>query len=104
MTRIDKACTYSIALYVSEPGAELKSPATIINKFGLLRTALLLELLWLNWEMWKRISLYQHIIGRGRGKVLRRDEKKENYHLEEAAIAGHPGARYNLASLELKEQ
>ena len=28
------------------------------------------------------------------------DKKKERYHLEEAAIAGHPFARYNLAYLE----
>ena len=31
---------------------------------------------------------------------VEKDEKKEIYHLEEAAIAGHPSARYNLACCE----
>ena len=30
------------------------------------------------------------------GKGVEKDEVKEIYHSEEAAIAGHPGARYNL--------
>eukprot|EP00985_Skeletonema_marinoi_P008723 scaffold3982_cov102-Skeletonema_marinoi.AAC.5 len=30
------------------------------------------------------------------GDGVEKDEKKGRYHLEEAAIAGHPGARYNL--------
>jgi TPR repeat protein len=31
------------------------------------------------------------------GKGVEKDEKKKVYHLEEAAIGGHPQARYNLA-------
>ena len=34
------------------------------------------------------------------GKGVERDMKKEMYHLEEAAIAGDPSARFNLANLE----
>jgi len=34
------------------------------------------------------------------GQGVDKDEKKEWYHLEEAAIAGHPKARFNLAYLE----
>ncbi len=34
------------------------------------------------------------------GHGVEKDEKKRVYHLEEAAIAGHPDARYNLASYE----
>jgi TPR repeat protein len=34
------------------------------------------------------------------GQGVDRDEKKEKYHLEEAAIGGHPRARYNLALME----
>jgi TPR repeat protein len=29
-------------------------------------------------------------------RAVEKDKKKEMYHLEEAAIAGHPGARYNI--------
>ncbi len=32
----------------------------------------------------------------GEGQGVEKDEKKEMYHLEEAAIAGHPDARHNL--------
>ena len=31
------------------------------------------------------------------GQGVEKDETKEVYHLEEAAIGGHPGARYDLA-------
>ncbi len=31
-----------------------------------------------------------------KGEGVERDEKKKSYHLEEAAIGGHPDARYNL--------
>eukprot|EP00984_Skeletonema_dohrnii_P010227 scaffold3993_cov81-Skeletonema_dohrnii-CCMP3373.AAC.1 len=34
------------------------------------------------------------------GKDVEKDEKKEVYHLEKAAIGGHPGARYNLGCYE----
>ena len=37
-----------------------------------------------------------------KGTVVEKDEKKELYHLEEAAIAGHPRARYNLGCYELR--
>ena len=36
----------------------------------------------------------------GDGKGVEKDEKKYVHHLEEAAIGGHPGARYNLGSKE----
>ena len=42
------------------------------------------------------LSLLYHREGLG----VEKDEKKEWYHLEEATIAGHPGARYNLACYE----
>jgi TPR repeat protein len=35
-----------------------------------------------------------------KGQGVEKDEKKELHHLEEAAIAGHPDARYNLACYE----
>jgi len=35
-----------------------------------------------------------------RGKGVEKDEKKASYHLVEAAIAGHPDARYNLGCYE----
>jgi TPR repeat protein len=35
-----------------------------------------------------------------KGKGVEKDEKRGLYHLVEAAIAGHPGARYNLALKE----
>ena len=34
------------------------------------------------------------------GKGVEKDEGKDTYHMEKAAIAGHPGARYNLAMQE----
>ena len=34
------------------------------------------------------------------GNGVEMDKKKEIYHLEEAAIGGHPGARYNLGNHE----
>ena len=34
------------------------------------------------------------------GQSVEKDEKKELYHLKEAAMAGHPHARFNLASKE----
>ena len=34
------------------------------------------------------------------GQGVEKDEKKKIFHLEEAAIAGHPSARYNLANHE----
>eukprot|EP00984_Skeletonema_dohrnii_P020450 scaffold9984_cov148-Skeletonema_dohrnii-CCMP3373.AAC.1 len=37
----------------------------------------------------------------GKGQVVEKDEKKEWYHLEEAAIAGHPLARYKLGCREV---
>eukprot|EP00984_Skeletonema_dohrnii_P022019 scaffold11138_cov76-Skeletonema_dohrnii-CCMP3373.AAC.2 len=36
-----------------------------------------------------------------KGKGVEKDEGKKTYHMEKAAIAGHPGARYNLAIQEL---
>jgi TPR repeat protein len=37
------------------------------------------------------------------GEGVEKDPKKEIYHLEEAAIGGHPWARYNLANLEWRK-
>ena len=36
------------------------------------------------------------------GEGVEKDEKKKFYHLEEAAIGGHPKARHNLGYLEWK--
>ena len=36
------------------------------------------------------------------GHGVERDQKKKVYHLEEAAIGGHPYARYNLGSHEIR--
>jgi TPR repeat protein len=36
------------------------------------------------------------------GKGVEKDEKKEIYHAEEAAIGGHPYARYSLALIEVR--
>jgi len=36
------------------------------------------------------------------GQGVERDEKRFVYHLEEAAIGGHPGARFNLGFLEAR--
>jgi len=38
------------------------------------------------------------------GNGVEKDEKMELYHLEEAAIAGNPTARYNLACYEMKNK
>ncbi len=38
----------------------------------------------------------------GAGKVVEKDEKKEEHHLEEAAIGGHPVARLKLIANEYK--
>ena len=35
------------------------------------------------------------------GRGVEKDGERELYHLEEAAIAGHPGARFNLACYEV---
>ncbi len=34
------------------------------------------------------------------GEDVQEDEQKRVYHMEEAAIAGHPDARYNLGVTE----
>ena len=39
-----------------------------------------------------------------RGEGVEKDEKKELYHLEEAAIGGHPDARNKLAALEWRRK
>jgi hypothetical protein len=38
------------------------------------------------------------------GRGVDRNEKKELYHLEEAAIGGHPSARYSLACVEIRNK
>ena len=42
--------------------------------------------------------LYHHGCG------VEKDEKKELYHMEEAAIGGHPDARYNLGYIEVNNE
>ena len=37
-----------------------------------------------------------------KGEGVEKDEKKESYHWEQAAIGGHPDARHNLGCEELK--
>ena len=37
------------------------------------------------------------------GRGVEKDEGKGNYHLEEAAIGGHPNARYTLGCMEAKD-
>mmetsp|Transcript_35326 Transcript_35326/g.72157 ORF Transcript_35326/g.72157 Transcript_35326/m.72157 type:complete len:139 (+) Transcript_35326:170-586(+) len=51
----------------------------------------------LSWGMLHRIIYYQLYRG---GLCGEKDEKKEVYHLERAAIGGHPGARHNLGCKE----
>jgi tetratricopeptide (TPR) repeat protein len=43
---------------------------------------------------------YQRSIFYQNGQAVEKDEEKELYHLEEAAIGGHPDARYNLGCIE----
>jgi hypothetical protein len=38
------------------------------------------------------------------GKGVKKDAEKELHHLEQAAIGGHPGARYSLACIEFKNR
>jgi tetratricopeptide (TPR) repeat protein len=44
---------------------------------------------------------YQLFIMYYKGQGVEKDEKKEIYHLEEAAIGGHPVARHNLGIVEV---
>mmetsp|Transcript_25391 Transcript_25391/g.37425 ORF Transcript_25391/g.37425 Transcript_25391/m.37425 type:complete len:307 (-) Transcript_25391:861-1781(-) len=48
----------------------------------------------------------QYYLGRmyQKGEGVDKDEKKEVYFLEKAAIAGHPDARYNLACYEVRNE
>ncbi len=39
-----------------------------------------------------------------KGKGVEKDEKKKNYHFEEAAIGGHPSARFNLGNHEFRNK
>ena len=52
-------------------------------------------------ELGDAIAHYYLSVSYREGKGVEKDEKKGRYHLEEAAIAGHPGARYNLAVNEV---
>ena len=51
----------------------------------------------LDWAMWKRIILS---VMYDEGQGVQKDEKKRVHHLEQAAIGGHPEARYNLGCAE----
>ena len=46
------------------------------------------------------VAHYQLALMYWEGTGVEKDEKKEIYHLEEAAIGGHPLARYNLGAFE----
>jgi len=43
---------------------------------------------------------YEISVAYREGNCVEKDEKREAYHLEEAAIGGHPYARFNLACIE----
>ncbi len=43
---------------------------------------------------------YELSVAYREGNCVEKDEKREAYHLEEAAIGGHPYARFNLACIE----
>ena len=56
-------------------------------------------------EYWKKAAElgnieahYNLAISYGEGEGVEKDTKKELYHLEEAAIGGHPEARFNIAA------
>jgi TPR repeat protein len=51
-------------------------------------------------ELGDAIAHYDLSVLHLKGQGVEKDENKETYHLEEAAIAGHPTARYNLACYE----
>jgi hypothetical protein len=51
-------------------------------------------------ELGDATAHYQLSIMCMKGEGVEKDETKEIYHLEEAAIAGHPDARFNLACYE----
>ena len=46
-------------------------------------------------ESYHKVAMF-HRLGQG----VEKDEEKELYHFEEAAIAGHPDARFRLVSYE----
>jgi len=52
-----------------------------------------------NWEMLMRTINLACCIGRD---LVEKDKKKVVYHLEEAAICGHPAARWKLGFIEEK--
>ena len=51
-------------------------------------------------ELGDVVAHYQLSLLFRNGKGVEKDEKKEVYHSEQAAIGGHPYARYNLGCLE----
>ena len=51
-------------------------------------------------EMGDAMAHYQLSYLYNEGKGVEKDEKKDAYHLEQAAIGGHPDARYHLGFLE----
>ena len=54
-------------------------------------------------ELGDALAHYQLSCFYSEGKGVEKDEKKERYHLEQAAIGGHPEARYYLGLFELKD-
>eukprot|EP00984_Skeletonema_dohrnii_P026835 scaffold16248_cov72-Skeletonema_dohrnii-CCMP3373.AAC.1 len=53
-------------------------------------------------ELGDIVAHYQLSLMYKNGEVAEKDEKKRVYHLEEAAIGGHPGARYELGTVEVR--
>ena len=51
-------------------------------------------------ELGDTMAHYNLSILYGKGQGVQKDEEKQLYHLEEAAIAGHPTARHNLGCYE----
>ena len=51
-------------------------------------------------ELGDAVAHYNLSIAYMKGQGVEKDEEKEIYHLEEAAIQGHPDARHNLAICE----
>ena len=55
-------------------------------------------------ELGDAMSHYKLSHSYRRGEGVEKDTKKELFHLEKAAIAGHPDARFNLACHEMRNK
>jgi TPR repeat protein len=54
-------------------------------------------------ELGDAVAHFKLAVMYSKGKGVEKDEKKEVYHLEEAAIGGHTVARHNLANIEMND-